>query len=51
MRIDSGEDIAHLGELDQKLWTALSCPVDGLEFNREFLEYLDGDHDGGSRES
>ena len=46
MHIDSGEDIAHLGELDQKLWTALSCPVDGLEFNREFLEYLDGDHDG-----
>lgn len=46
MRIDSGEDIAHLGELDQKLWTALSCPVDGLEFDREFLEYLDSDHDG-----
>lgn len=46
MRIDSGEDIAHLGELDQKLWTALSCPVDGLEFDSEFLEYLDSDHDG-----
>ena len=46
MRIDSGEDIAHLGELDQKLWTALSCPVDGLEFDREFLEYIDSDHDG-----
>lgn len=46
VRIDSGEDIAHLGELDQKLWTALSCPVNGLEFDREFLEYIDSDHDG-----
>ena len=27
VKIASGEDIAHLGELDQKLWTVLSCPV------------------------
>ena len=25
VNITSGEDIAHLGELDQKLWTVLSC--------------------------
>lgn len=45
VRISCGEDIAHLGELDQKLWTALSCPVDGLEFNKEFLEIMDSDKD------
>lgn len=46
VRISSGEDIAHLGELDQKLWTALSCPTTGLEFNQEALNLLDSDHDG-----
>lgn len=46
VRISSGEDIAHISELDQKLWTALSCPVNGLEFNQEFLNLLDSDHDG-----
>ncbi len=46
VRISSGEDIAHIAELDQKLWTALSCPVCGLEFNSEFLNLLDSDHDG-----
>ncbi len=46
VRICSGEDIAHIAELDQKLWTALSCPVSGLEFDSEFLNLLDSDHDG-----
>lgn len=44
--VESGEDIAHLGELDQKLWTVLSCPTTGLEFNRRFMEILDTDNDG-----
>ena len=30
VRIQSGEDIRHLGELDKKMWTVLSCPVNGL---------------------
>lgn len=38
VKIGSGEDIAHLGELDQKLWTVLSCPVEGLEFDKQTLE-------------
>lgn len=46
VKIGSGEDIAHLGELDQKLWTVLSCPVDGLEFDRQTLEFLDSEKDG-----
>jgi len=44
--IENGEDIAHLPELDKKLWTVLSCPVDGLEFNHRTLQLLDTDHDG-----
>ena len=46
MKIESGEDVAHLGELDRKLWTVLSCPVEGLEFDRKTLDLLDSDHDG-----
>ena len=46
VNITSGEDIAHLGELDQKLWTVLSCPVKGLEFDSDTLKLLDTDGDG-----
>lgn len=46
VKITSGRDIAHLGELDRKLWTVLSCPVDGLEFDRKTLEIMDTDGDG-----
>lgn len=46
VKIGSGVDIAHLGELDQKLWTVLSCPVEGLEFDKQTLEYLDTEKDG-----
>lgn len=46
VNVASGEDIAHLGELDQKLWTVLSCPVESLEFDRRTLDYIDTDKDG-----
>ena len=46
IRIQSGEDIRHLGELDQKLWTVLSCPVSGLEFPEKTLKFIDSDNDG-----
>ena len=46
VNIESGEDIKHLGELDQKLWTVLSCPVSGLEFDPKTLQMLDADGDG-----
>ncbi|MBO4469858.1 MAG: hypothetical protein J5740_05670 [Bacteroidales bacterium] len=46
VKISSGEDIAHLGELDQKLWTVLSCPVDGLHFDKKTLTLMDTDKDG-----
>ena len=46
VNIETGEDIAHLGELDQKLWTALSCPTTGFEFDETTLAYLDSNCDG-----
>lgn len=46
VNISTGEDIAHLGELDQKLWTVLSCPIKGLEFDEKTLAMMDCDNDG-----
>ncbi|MBR4264350.1 MAG: hypothetical protein IKQ48_07230 [Paludibacteraceae bacterium] len=46
VRIQSGEDILHLGELDKKMWTVLSCPTVGLEINEETLKLMDTDGDG-----
>ena len=46
VRINSGEDIAHLSELDPKMWTVLSCPVTGLEIDDKSLAYMDTDGDG-----
>ena len=45
VRITSGQDIAHLAELDPKLWTVLSCPIKGLEINEKSLSYMDIDGD------
>jgi hypothetical protein len=44
--LETGEDLAHLEELDPKLWVALSCPRTGLEIDDRTLELLDTDHDG-----
>ncbi len=46
VRLDSGADLAHLDQLDQKLWVALACPTHGLEFDGRTLELLDTDKDG-----
>ena len=46
VNIQSGEDIRHLGELDRKMWTVLSCPVNGLEFDAKTLQLIDTDADG-----
>lgn len=46
VNIETGEDIAHLGELDQKMWTVLSCPTTGLEIDEKTLGILDTDNDG-----
>ena len=46
VKITTGDDIAHLGELDPKKWTVLSCPVTGLEIDEKSLKYMDTDADG-----
>lgn len=46
VKIHSGEDIRHLGELDEKLWTVLSCPTTGLEIDSESLRLMDSEGDG-----
>lgn len=44
--IRTGQDIAHIGELDQKLWVALACPTRGIEFDSATLDLIDLDKDG-----
>src|SRR5690606_10750705 len=44
--LTSGADLLALDTLDQKLWAALGCPVDGLHFDRRTLELIDSDGDG-----
>lgn len=46
VRLDKIADWQQLNSLDPKLWAALSCPVQGLEFDSRTLAYLDNDHDG-----
>ena len=46
VRIHNAEDIRHLGELDKKMWTVLSCPVNGLEISADSLSLMDLDGDG-----
>ncbi len=46
VRIKSGDDIAHIAELDPKMWTVLSCPTTGLEIDDKSLKYMDCDGDG-----
>ena len=46
VKIDNGRDLQRLGELDEKYWTVLSCPVADLEFDKETLRLIDSDNDG-----
>lgn len=44
--LETGADLLALEQLDQKLWTALSCPTRGLELDSRTLDLLDLDRDG-----
>lgn len=46
VQIESAEDLLALEELDQKLWVALACPIDGLELDHKTLGLVDTDKDG-----
>lgn len=46
VELSTGADLAALSELDQKLWVALACPINGLVFDERTLVLLDQDRDG-----
>jgi hypothetical protein len=50
VRIDSADDLRHLGTLDQKLWSVLACPTSDLEFDSRTLALIDTDGDGQIRQ-
>ncbi len=45
-QISTIQDVLNLENLDPKMWTALACPVSGLEFSEETLNLLDKDKNG-----
>jgi hypothetical protein len=44
--LETADDLRSLGELDQKLWVVLSCPVKGLQVDERTLAIIDTDGDG-----
>ena len=50
-QLRTGADLVSIGELDQKLWVALACPIQGLELDARTLSLLDADKDGRVRAS
>ena len=46
IKLESGEDLRHLKELDQKKWTVLAASNKGLRFDQRTLELLDTNGDG-----
>ena len=46
VKLECGEDVAHLAELDPKQWFAISMPTTGVRFDRRMLELMDSDKDG-----
>ena len=46
VKLESGKDICNLPNLDRKMWTVLSCPVQGLEFDAKTLQLIDVNADG-----
>lgn len=49
-QISTIDDVLSLRDLDPKMWTALACPVQGLEFSEETLSVLDSDRNGRVRQ-
>jgi hypothetical protein len=46
VKIENGEDLKNLKNLDQKYWTVLAASNNGLRFDSRTLEFLDSDGDG-----
>ncbi len=43
--LETAEDLRSLEQLDPKLWAAMTCPTNNIEFDRTTLEYIDSDKD------
>ncbi len=46
LRIASATDLAHILELDEAHWVAISAPTNTIDIDPVFLKLLDTDHDG-----
>ncbi len=46
VKLQSGDDLRHLDQLDEKMWTVLSCPTTGLHIDEKTLAYVDTNNDG-----
>ena len=44
--LKNADDLTHLHELDQKLWTVLTMPTQGVFFDPKTIALLDSDSDG-----
>lgn len=44
--LKTADDIRSLPDLPEELWTILSCPSSGLQFDQKTFDYMDFDHDG-----
>ncbi|KPF49565.1 hypothetical protein IP87_19520 [beta proteobacterium AAP121] len=49
VELKTAEDLRQLHTLDPKLWTALACPTQGLEFDATTLRLIDSNGDGNIR--
>ena len=45
VKLENGEDIANLANLDKKHWLAISMPTTGVRFDLRMLELMDADGD------
>ena len=45
-KVETGDDLLALKELDKKLWTVLAAPTTGVRFDAATLKLLDADGDG-----
>jgi hypothetical protein len=45
VKLDSAQDLLNLHQLDQKLWVALTCPVNNVHFDTRTLALIDTDGD------
>ena len=46
VRLETAPELLAIGELDQKLWVALACPTQGVEFDARTMAFVDSDADG-----